>query len=78
LTNFHDVRFLPGGAKYLDLPGMLAVAAPHKTWLAGETNDSIAVVKETYQAAGGAEKLKLISGDAAAVEAGLLEVLLNP
>ena len=76
LTNFHDVRFLPGGAKYLDLPGLLAVAAPHKTWVAGETDDSLAVVKETYQATGNKDKLKLVSGDAAAVSAGLLEVLL--
>ena len=28
LLNIHDVDFLPGGAKYGDLPGMLALGAP--------------------------------------------------
>ena len=32
----HDPRFLPGGAKYDDLPGMLTVAAPAPLWLADE------------------------------------------
>ena len=31
-----DPRFLPGGAKYLDLPGLLALAVPEPLWLAGE------------------------------------------
>ena len=31
-----DAAFLPGGAKYDDLPGILAVAAPSPLWLAGE------------------------------------------
>jgi hypothetical protein len=28
--------FLPGGSKYLDLPGIIALNAPHRTWIAGE------------------------------------------
>jgi len=28
--------FWPGGARYYDLPGMLAVAAPQATWITGE------------------------------------------
>ncbi len=36
LTAIDDPDFLPGGAKYLDLPGILALAAPGKMWLAGE------------------------------------------
>ena len=28
LLDYRDPRFLPGGAKYLDLPGMLALGAP--------------------------------------------------
>ena len=31
-----DLNFLPGGAKYGDLPGMLALGAPGELWLAGE------------------------------------------
>lgn len=36
LLDYRDPMFLPGGAKYLDLPGMIALNAPHPLWLAGE------------------------------------------
>jgi hypothetical protein len=36
VTDYRDAMFLPGGAKYLDLPGMLALRAPRPLWLAGE------------------------------------------
>ena len=36
LTAIDDPDFLPGGAKYLDLPGMAALSAPLPLWLAGE------------------------------------------
>ena len=36
LLDYRDPMFLPGGAKYLDLPGMIALNAPHALWLAGE------------------------------------------
>lgn len=36
VTDWRDAMFLPGGAKYLDLPGMLALRAPRPLWLAGE------------------------------------------
>jgi hypothetical protein len=36
LNDVQHVDFLPGGAKYHDLPGMLALSAPQKLWLAGE------------------------------------------
>ena len=36
LTDYRDVNFLPGGAKYDDMPGLLALSAPAKLWLAGE------------------------------------------
>lgn len=36
LLDYRDPMFLPGGAKYLDLPGMMALNAPHPLWLAGE------------------------------------------
>ncbi|MCX6855924.1 MAG: acetylxylan esterase, partial [Verrucomicrobia bacterium] len=31
-----DPMFLPGGAKYLDLPGLAMLNAPHRLWIAGE------------------------------------------
>jgi hypothetical protein len=36
LLDYRDPMFLPGGGKYLDLPGMLALNAPYPLWLAGE------------------------------------------
>ncbi len=36
ILDYRDPMFLPGGAKYLDLPGMIALGAPHPLWMAGE------------------------------------------
>jgi hypothetical protein len=36
LLDYRDPMFLPGGAKYFDLPGMIALSAPHPLWLTGE------------------------------------------
>jgi dienelactone hydrolase len=36
VLNIHSPDFLPGGAKYGDLPGMLAIGATEQLWLAGE------------------------------------------
>jgi hypothetical protein len=41
LADWRDPRFLPGGAKYLDLPGFLA-AHPLPLWLAGEPEPTTA------------------------------------
>lgn len=37
LLDWRDPMFLPGGAKYLDLPGLIALGGPHSLWLAGES-----------------------------------------
>ena len=50
----HHPDFLPGGAKYHDLPGMLAVAAPAPLWLAGESETAPKPIAAAYQAAGSA------------------------
>jgi dienelactone hydrolase len=47
LLDFRDPQFLPGGAKYLDVPGLLALGAPHPLWLAGETSPP-ALATERY------------------------------
>ena len=76
ILRLRDPQFLPGGAKYLDLPGMLALGAPHKLWLAGEGKDP-EVVGGIYRAAGKAEALSVFHGEAgqkaAAAVAWLLE-----
>jgi dienelactone hydrolase len=57
VKEIHDVNFLPGGAKYLDLPGMLAVAAPGKLWLAGEGQGGEISLPSVYKAAGAEKSL---------------------
>jgi dienelactone hydrolase len=47
-----DPDLLPGGAKYLDLPGILALSAPCPMELCGEGDKAPAVVAAAYQAAG--------------------------
>ncbi len=51
VADYRDSMFLPGGAKYLDLPGMLVLGAPKPLWLAGEaTNHPVQKwLKKTYE-----------------------------
>ncbi|MEQ8787946.1 MAG: alpha/beta hydrolase family protein [Pirellulaceae bacterium] len=58
-----SVDFLPGGAKYDDLPGMLAVAAPGELLLAGEKGQSAKLVEAAYAAAGDKSNLTIASPD---------------
>lgn len=69
LEAIDDPDFLPGGAKYLDLPGILALCAPGPMWLAGEGAEP-AVAKKAYEAAGKADALSVFSG-AGTVDGGL-------
>jgi dienelactone hydrolase len=49
LTDYRDVSFLPGGAKYGDVPGLLALNAPGKLWVGGEAMP--ALTAKVYSAA---------------------------
>jgi len=77
LTAFDDPDFLPGGAKYLDLPGMLALSAPGELWLAGEGPQAPAVVTAAYQAAGSPDNLTVANPEPAARESAAVEWLLR-
>jgi len=60
LTSFDDPDFLPGGAKYLDLPGTAALCTPAPLQLLGEPHaQTFAVVTAAYRAAGKSESLQL-------------------
>lgn len=67
LLDFRDPQFLPGGAKYLDLPGMLALGAPQRLWLAGES-DVPPLVADAYKTGGQSDRLIVYNGDAAQTE----------
>lgn len=59
VLDYTAATYLPGGAKYDDLPGMLTVAAPQTAWIGGETSESLARTAKTYDAAGKQSSLKL-------------------
>lgn len=72
VINTHGFRFqqlddirapdmLPGAAKYLDLPGLLTLAAPKPMLLIGEDERSAAAVVRAYQVAGNPDALTLMS-----------------
>ena len=52
VADLQDPNFLPGGAKYGDLPGMLAAAVPGRLWIAGEGGQVPDVVADLYKKAG--------------------------
>ena len=76
LLDYRDPMFLPGGAKYLDLPGMIALAAPHPLWLAGEGQEP-EIVAAAYRAASKADELTTFTGEAAQKEASAVQWLLK-
>ena len=76
LLDFRDPQFLPGGAKYLDLPGFLALSAPYPLWLAGEGQQP-AIVSAIYKAAGQEQQLTVYTGETADVAKAAVEWLLK-
>jgi hypothetical protein len=74
VSAFDDPDFLPGGAKYLDLPGILALSAPQKLWL---SDDAAPVIRAAYQAAGNAENLSVAQDNAADKTEAAIEWLLR-
>jgi len=74
---FKHPDFLPGAAKYFDLPGMVALSSPGKLWLAGEGPQAPAVVAAAYRAARSGANLTVFDGDEAQKEQAALEWLLQ-
>jgi hypothetical protein len=77
LSSWRHPDFLPGAVKYGDLPGLLALAAPHELWLAGEGGGLPPAVAAAYAAAGRREAVIALPdgrGQAAAAVAWTLEL----
>jgi dienelactone hydrolase len=53
LSNVWDVNFLPGAAKYGDVPALLSLCAPVRTTVIGESQNSAGGVAATFAAAKG-------------------------
>ncbi len=62
VTDWRDAAFLPASAKYGDLPGALALAAPCPLYLIGDT--APALTEAAYRRAGAEKKLTLAPKDA--------------
>jgi hypothetical protein len=58
VLDWEDVDFLPGGAKYMDLPGLIAMGAPGRLWLAGEGPLAPKVVETVYSFMKGEDRVK--------------------
>ncbi|MHC4072522.1 MAG: alpha/beta hydrolase family protein [Planctomycetota bacterium] len=63
LKDIYDIDFVPGAAKYDDLPGLLAISAPTRLWLAGEGQEAPSIVSAAYAAASKAANLTIFSGE---------------
>lgn len=51
--------FMPGGAKYDDLPGLMALSAPLPLWIAGEPEAEMQLVQDAYRASADEDKLAI-------------------
>lgn len=76
VADWRDPRFLPGGAKYLDLPGFLA-AHPLPLWLAGEPEPTEAEAA-AYRAFGSDARVVRYAGPADTAALAAAEWLVAP
>ncbi len=76
VLDYRDPMFLPGGAKYLDLPGLIALQAPRPLWLAGEGSQP-ATITAVYKAAAQADALVTFTGETAQQQAAACEWLIK-
>ncbi len=75
VLSYRDVDFLPGGSKYLDLPGMLVAVPTKPLWLAGESTVPPVVAevfKTSYR-----QNLELYMGEKTAEEMAAVSWLLK-
>ena len=59
VRSIDDPNFMPGAAKYLDVPGLLALCSPTRLWVAGERDNPPPLVKAVYQTQRQAQRLTI-------------------
>ena len=59
------MNFVPGGAKYGDVPALLALCAPIQTTVVGETRGSVAGLASAFAAAKGQVEFVVVTQSAA-------------
>jgi len=77
LKDVYDVNFMSGAVKYDDLPGLLALSAPTRLWLAGEGKEAAPIISTAFIAAGGLENLTTFSGESQDIAKAAVEWLLS-
>ena len=77
VLDLQDINFLPGGAKYWDLPGILALCAPTKLGLVGEGDQAPEVVRTLYSKANAQPALRAFNGNPAQSRQAALEFVLK-
>jgi dienelactone hydrolase len=77
VLDLHDPNFLPGGAKYGDLPALLALGAPGRTWVAGESAGGLTLAQSQYQAVNAPKNLSHFGGDARQLRTAALQWMLT-
>jgi dienelactone hydrolase len=70
VDDYRSVNFLPGGAKYGDVPALLALGSTGSLWVGGEKPDALQLTSAAYRAAGDEKKLT-IAQDGKSLEAAL-------
>jgi hypothetical protein len=75
VLDYRNVDFLPGGSKYLDLPGMLATAPTKPLWITGESTVP-SIVAEVYKNGSG-QNLELYIGEKSGAEMAAVNWLLR-
>ena len=76
VLDIHSVNFLPGGAKYGDVPGMLALGAPGKLWLAGEGDDPPNLTASIYREARASDHVTSSAAEGGEIRSAAVEWLL--
>jgi dienelactone hydrolase len=77
VLDLHDPNFLPGGAKYGDLPALLALGAPGRTWVAGESAEGLVLAQSHYRLVNAEKNLARFTGDARQLRSAALQWLLT-
>jgi hypothetical protein len=77
ILDLQDINFLPGGARYGDLPGIMALGAPVRLWVAGEGDRAPEVMRAVYAKAGAEKNLTLFNGDRQTARQAAIEWLLR-
>jgi hypothetical protein len=76
VLDFFDPNFLPGGAKYGDVPALLALGAPGRAWVAAESEDALALAHAQYEAANASKNLARFTGGAQQIRVAAVDWLL--